>query len=89
MKEELYIVVSGERRSVELNSPSDITLDYVSKLYSDISKYESSYSYTFNIPITEHNRAVFGMADDIRSVSSLINKTFDAEFYVNGIKMFD
>lgn len=89
MTEELYIISDGVRKRVELNSPSDITLDYVSKIYGDISKYESSYSYTFDLPVTENNRNIFGLPDDIRSNCVSFGKQYDAEFYVNGASMLD
>lgn len=86
IKEELYVInANGERYSLDLPSPSGITLKWVSNLFSDISKLTCSYSYTFKLPMTAKNRRVLDIADDIRHGSSFARVTVDAEFLVNGI----
>ncbi len=86
IKEELYVINErGERYSLDLPSPSGITLKWVSNLFSDISKLTCSYSYTFKLPMTAKNRRVLDIADDIRHGSSFARITVDAEFLVNGI----
>ncbi len=86
IKEELYVInANGERYSLDLPSPSGITLKWVSNLFSDISKLTCSYSYTFKLPMTAKNRRVLDIADDIRHESSFARVTVDAEFLVNGI----
>lgn len=89
MVEELYIFdKNGMRRSVDLNSPSGITLKWVSNMFNSLDKVNCSYSYTFKIPMTQHNREVFDFAEDIRHTSGLLGKKLKAEFIQNGIPLF-
>lgn len=89
MVEELYIYdKNGTRRSVDLNSPSGITLKWVSNMFNSLDKVNCSYSYTFKIPMTRHNREVFDFAEDIRHISGLLGKKLKAEFIQNGIPLF-
>lgn len=85
IKEELYVIIGGERKRLDLHSPSGITLKWVSNLFNDLSKLTCSYSYTFNLPMTKNNREVLDMCEDIRTDSKLPRKLIDAEFYINGI----
>lgn len=89
MIEELYIVKNDERFKVDLNSPSGITLNFKSNIFGDLSKITCSYSYTFKLPLTLNNRLVFDSAEDIRHKSTMIRRKLVAEFYQNGIKIFD
>lgn len=90
MHEELYIYDNdGVRQQLELNTPSGITLKWVSNLFNSLDKVNSSYSYTFNIPMTRHNRAVLDNAEDIRHVSSYTGKKVKALFVQDGIPLFD
>lgn len=84
-KEELYIITENGREQLDLPSPSDITLKWVSNLFNDISKLTCSYSYTFKIPTTTKNRRILNLADDIRHESGMVRKAVWAEFYINGI----
>ena len=89
MVEELYIFdKNGMRRSVDLNSPSGITLKWVSNMFNSLDKVNCSYSYTFKIPMTRHNREVFDFAEDIRHTSGLLGKKLKVEFIQNGIPLF-
>jgi len=89
MKEELYIYnKEGVMQSVDLNTPSGITLKWVSNLFNSLDKVNCSYSYTFNIPLTRHNREVFDYAEDIRHLSGIIGKKIKAHFVLNGIPLF-
>lgn len=89
MKEELYIYTKdGVRKSVDLNTPSGITLKWVSNLFNSLDKVNCSYSYTFNVPMTRHNREVFEYAEDIRHVSSLLGYKMKCEYIQNGIPLF-
>lgn len=90
MKEELYIYTNdGERKSVDLNTPSGITLKWVSNLFNSLDKVTTSYSYTFSIPMTRHNREVFDNIEDVRHVSSLLGSKIKCEYIQNGIPLFD
>lgn len=89
MKEELYVYdKNGIRRNVEINSPSGITLKWVSNIFNSLDKVNCSYSYTFSIPLTRHNREVFDYAEDVRHVSGLFGKKVKAEFLQNGVPLF-
>lgn len=90
MKEELYIFTKdGARNSVDLNTPSGITLKWVSNLFNSLDKVNCSYSYTFNIPMTRHNREVFDNAEDVRHVSNILGYKMKCEYIQNGIPLFD
>lgn len=89
MKEELYIYgKDGVRRNVEINSPSGITLKWVSNIFNSLDKVNCSYSYTFSIPLTRHNREVFDFIEDVRHVSNLYGEKVKAEFLQNGVPLF-
>lgn len=89
MKEELYIYTDkGVRKSVDLNTPSGITLKWVSNLFNSLDKVNCSYSYTFTIPLTRHNREVFEYAEDIRHISGLLGKKVKCEYIQNGLPLF-
>lgn len=88
MTEELYIIVSGKSHKLDLNSPSGITLKYVSNLFNDISKISCSHSYTFKLPKTANNCKVLDMADDIRHNSTVVRKKLKAVFMQNGVSLF-
>lgn len=88
MTEELYIIVSGKSHKLDLNSPSGITLKYVSNLFNDISKISCSHSYTFKLPKTANNCRVLDMADDIRHNSTMVRKKLKAVFMQNGVSLF-
>lgn len=86
-REELYIIVDGHRRKLDIPSPSGITLKWTSNLFGDLSKLKSSYSYTFKLPMTANNRKALEMAEDIRSNSPFYRKKVEAEFLINGVNL--
>lgn len=76
MKEELYIYDKEDvRRSLDINTPSGITLKWVSNLFNSLDKVNCSYSYTFKIPMTNHNRNIMDITEDIRHDSGIIRKS--------------
>lgn len=86
MKEDLYIYTQdGERQQLDLSTPSGITLKWVSNLFSDISKLTCSYSYTFKLPMTQHNIRTLNIVNDMRAKSAMARVSNKAEFYINGI----
>ena len=88
MKEELYIYTKdGVRKNIDLNTPSGITLKWVSNLFNSLDKVNCSYSYTFNIPMTRHNREVFDNAEDVRHISNLLGYKMKCEYIQNGIPL--
>lgn len=89
MREELYIYGSdGERKKIDLNNPSGITLKWVSNIFNSLDKVNCSYSYTFKIPMTRNNREALEFAEDIRHTSTLLGKKLKAEFVQDGIPLF-
>ena len=84
MKEELYI--KGER--VDL-SDDEITLNFKSNLLGDISKITASNSYTIKLPRTNKNIRLLGFPDVAGHESYMMRDYFNAEYYRNGIKLFD
>lgn len=88
MKEELYVIKDDRRLQLDLNSPSGITLNYVNNLFNDLSKINSSYTYTFNLPLTTNNRLVLDIVDDIRYNSASNKKKLVAEYRQNGVALF-
>ena len=84
MKEELYI--KGE--SVDLGD-SQITLNFKSNLLGDISKITASNSYTIELPRTMKNTRLLEFPDVAAHESYMMRDYFDAEYWRNGIKLFD
>lgn len=84
MKEELYI--KGE--SVDLGD-SEITLNSKSNLLGDISKITASNSYTITLPRTNKNIRLLDFPDVAGHESYMMRDYFNAEYYRNGVKLFD
>lgn len=89
MKEELYVYDrKGARYDVELGAETKMTLKWENNLFKSIDKVSCSYSYTFKIPVTVKNSAVFDLAEDVRHKSMMAWKKLKAEFIQNGIPLF-
>lgn len=84
MKEELYI--KGE--SVDLGD-DEITLNFKSNLLGDISKITASNSYTITLPRTNKNIRLLDFPDVAGHESYMMRDYFNAEYYRNGVKLFD
>jgi len=84
MKEELYI--KGER--VDLRD-DEITLNFKSNLLGDISKITASNSYTIKLPRTNKNIRLLDFPDVAGHESYMMRDYFNAEYYRNGVKLFD
>lgn len=84
MKEELYI--KGE--SVDLGD-SEITLNFKSNLLGGISKITASNSYTITLPRTNKNIRLLDFPDVAGHESYMMRDYFNAEYYRNGVKLFD
>lgn len=84
MKEELYI--KGER--VDLRD-DEITLNFESNLLGDISKITASNSYTITLPRTDKNIRLLEFPDVAGHESYMMRDYFNAEYYRNGVKLFD
>ena len=85
MREELYIIQGGERYSVDLPKNNGITLKFQSNMFSDLSKFCASYSYTFRLPKTARNQMTFDILDDIRHDSTAYGKKMECEYWRDGI----
>lgn len=88
MQEELYIIKSGVRTKIDLNTPSGITLNYKSNMFGDISKISASFSYTFKLPMSLNNRIAFDSPEDVRHVAAVSWRKYKCEFRQNGIDLF-
>lgn len=86
--EELYITVDGERLRLDLDSPSGITLNFKSNLFSDLSKITSSFSYTFKLPMTVANRRALGSPEDLRVDGGIGRRKAVCEYRHNGVDLF-
>lgn len=84
MKEELYI--KGE--SVDLGD-SEITLNFKSNLLGNISKITASNSYTIKLPRTNKNIRLLDFPDVAGHESYMMRDYSNAEYYRNGVKLFD
>lgn len=84
MKDELYI--KGE--SVDFGD-SEITLNFKSNLLGDISKITASNSYTITLPRTNKNIRLLDFPDVAGHESYMMRDYFNAEYYRNGVKLFD
>lgn len=89
MKEELYIIsTEGTRTTIDLSTPSGITLEYKSQLFGDLTKITCSRSYTFKLPMTVRNRRAFGSPEDARTGQTAARRKYRCEFVQNGIPLF-
>lgn len=89
MVEELYVIKDGERFKLDLNTPSGISLNFKSNIFGDLSKITCSYSYTFKLPHTLNNRLVLDSAEDVRHNSKMVRQKLVAEYFQNGIRIFN
>ena len=78
--------IKGER--VDL-SDDEITLNFKSNLLGDISKITASNSYTIKLPRTNKNIRLFDFPDVAGHESYMMRDYFNAEYYRNGVKLFD
>lgn len=85
IKEDLYVISSGEKNKLNLCEPSGITIKFCSNIFGDLSKVVSSHSYTFKLPKSANNRRILDNAEDIRYQSKMSRKRIKAEYYQNGI----
>lgn len=89
MVEELFVIKDGERFKLDLNTPSGISLNFKSNIFGDLSKITCSYSYTFKLPHTLKNRLVLDSAEDVRHNSNMVRQKLVAEYFQNGIRIFN
>jgi hypothetical protein len=83
MTEEL--IIDGQH--VDLKGSRGITLNLRSGLFSDLSKLQTSYSYTITLPSTVNNRRIFDDPGNPSHVSTKTRRMLTARYYVNGIDL--
>lgn len=98
MKQYESLYINGQLVNI---GTSDITLEWKSVMFSNISKLKVNHSYTIKLPMTANNRKVFTMAESaqynsvaLRGTSStlvngntLIGKRLSARYYCNGVDL--
>lgn len=85
MTQELFIIKNGIREAVELGRSAEINLNFTSKIFGNLSKYESSFSYTFSVPASQSNKRLFSASDIIQSDSDSIWRNYSAVLVLNGV----
>lgn len=83
MKDSLVAKINDKWETVDLLSPSGITIEFVSPIFKGYDNFTSDKTYSFEIPLTEHNRTIFAIADDIRTENNL-GKRYECKYSVDG-----
>jgi len=86
--EELYIIVENQKIRLDIETPSGITLKYISNMFNDLTKFCASYSYTFKIPKTKNNMLAFDLIDDVRHDSNVYGKRIQCLYVRDGFEIF-
>lgn len=76
-------------RAVDISPDTQITLEFKSNLFGDISEITASNSMTINIPKTPTNNNIFGSPAVVGGQSTAPYRKWEAELYVNGVKMVE
>lgn len=87
MIEELYVIKEGNQYRLDLLSPSGLIVTYNSNLFNDLSKIDSSKSYTFRIPNTANNSRIFDMIEEMGHRSAMFGKRMQCRYYYNGVEI--
>ena len=74
--------------TADIGTDLSVSLQYKSNLFSPVDKMVLNYSLTVSLPITIRNRAIFGMAG-INSKSTAPRKRMQAQYYIDGVQVFD
>lgn len=82
-RNELFI--EGQR--VDLPEGVNVTLEYASNIFGDISKISGSHSYTVKLPATDRNRRILGDPVNPTHVSGSVRRFLKAAYYRNGIDL--
>ena len=83
MEQQLYI--DGVLVDIEKNV--DITLEYKSNLFNDVSKLSTNRSYTVKLPATAKNCSIFGNVETIKSDTSFPYRLHRADLFRNGVQI--
>ena len=81
------ITIQGQ--AIETYDDSVIQLDYKSNILGEIDKIETCHSYTYAVPNTTKNKALFRLSDVSDSEKKTNQFIPDAELFFNGIKIAD
>jgi len=84
MKEQIFIIIEDKRLELDIKGGS-ITLSFNNPMLAGLDKIKYSHSYTIQLPLTKRNAEALDMYGELGSRSSAYGKTFDAEYWVNGL----
>lgn len=79
------LYIDGER--IDIDTGTQITLDFKSNLLRDVSKIVSNSSYTVKLPNTVHNQTVIGHADVVRSNDTYPYTRHQARYFRGGVEI--
>lgn len=82
---ELYI----EGKAVDISPDTNITLNFNSNLFGDISKIEASNSFTIALPKTPKNNSIFSLPAVVGGSSNAPYRRWRAQLFVNGVSVVD
>lgn len=83
MLQRLYI--DGEL--MDIDDDMEVTLNFKSNLFRDITKLTSNYTYTIDLPKTVHNLSVLGNCDKPKSETDAPYEFHDAKYIRNGLEI--
>lgn len=83
MKEMLFI----DGQLVDLGESTNITLNFKSNIFTDLSKIVGNSSYTINLPKTVRNLAIIGNADAPASESDFPRVSHACRYFRNGVEI--
>lgn len=75
-------------KTADIGTDLSVSLQYKSNLFSGVEKMVLNYSLTVSLPITIRNRTIFGMAG-VNSQSTAPRKRMPAQYYIDGLMVFD
>ena len=82
-------IITIQGTPIETYDDSVIQLDYKSNILGGIDKIETCHSYTYAIPNTTKNKALFRLSDVSDSEKKTNQFISDVELFFNGIKIAD
>ena len=82
-------IITIKGQAIETYDDSVIQLDYKSNILGEIDKIETCHSYTYAVPNTTKNKALFRLSDVSDSEKKTNQFIPDVELFFNGIKIAD
>lgn len=86
MTEELFVFIDETWQELDLSKPSNITFDFKSTLFSDITKITSCKTYTFTLPNTANNNQALQHLNDLRHTSSVLGAKLPCIYKIDGMQ---